>query len=292
MRMNSNTEEDIPDQCPVCKKKSRYLLIHINAKCKEQIDSELIEKWKMLAKIRSKKKYQAKYVEKGKHKLAQSKYVKKIKEEDKESFRKIKKLEKSRYLNKTRFQIKKIKRRSKLFKDLCISTLWFLKKGMISETELVKFQLIEDEVCRNYRDKKGRKFDPEVAHSWIRNINFKLLQSLITFHEIALVPKSIWLKALNVVSNDEGKLQLKEKLFRLIGKLQAYNSENTKDVTIPEEFKCALKSCPIAETYEEVMKFKCEVQSCARCKPTDETPDFMPDDFSEEDQVLLNFTFY
>ena len=79
MRMNSNTEEDIPDQCPVCKKKSRYLLIHINAKCKEQIDSELIEKWKMLAKKRSKKKYQAKYVEKGKHKLAQSKYVKKIK---------------------------------------------------------------------------------------------------------------------------------------------------------------------------------------------------------------------
>ena len=92
--MNSNTEEDIPDRCPVCKKKARYLLIHINAKCYKQIDSELIEKWKMLAKRRSKKKYQAKYIEKGKHKLAQSKYVKKIREEDKESFLQIQKLKK------------------------------------------------------------------------------------------------------------------------------------------------------------------------------------------------------
>ena len=88
--------------------------------------------------------------------------------------------------------------------------------------------------------------------------------------------------------NDEGKLQLKEKLFRLIGKLQAYNNKSTKDVTIPEEFICAVKSCPSVKAYE---KFKCEFQSCARCKPTDETPLLMPEDFSDEGQVLLHFTY-
>ena len=141
--MSSNSEEDVPECCPVCKKKVRYLLIHINARCYKEIDDGLIEKWKMLAKKKSKKKYQAKYVEKGKHKVSQSKYAKKMKDEDKESFLKIQKLKKCRYLNKRRFQIKKTMRRLKLFKDLCRSTLWFLKKGEICETYLMKFQLIE-----------------------------------------------------------------------------------------------------------------------------------------------------
>ena len=268
--MSSNSDEEIPDRCPACKKKVRFLLIHINARCYKEIDENLIEIWKKLAKRRSKKKYQAKYVEKGKHKLAQSKYAKKIRDEDEKSFLKVQKLKQSRYLNKIRFQIKKTKRRSKLFKDLCRTTLWFMKDGSICESYLMKFHLIEDEVCKKYCDLEGKKFDPDVAHSWIKEIDFKLLQSLITFHEVALVPRSIWLKALGMVSCDEEKLELKEKLFRLIGKLQAYNHSNTKDIPIPKEFK-------------------------SRCKGKDEheipwTWADLPNDFSAQDQVLLYFT--
>ena len=263
--MSSNSEE-IPDRCPVCNKGTRYLLIHINAKCYKSIDTDLIEKWKKLAKKRSKKKYQAKYVKLGKHKVAQLKYSKKLREEDEESFLKNQKLKQSRYLNKARFQIRKIGKRARKFRDLCRRSLYYLKQGEVPPEEfLMKFQLIEDELCRNYRSLRGRRLDPDIAHSWIEDFDFKLLQSMITFHEVALIPRSIWLKAQNSLSHDEDKSDLRVKLFKLIGKLQSYNHRNTKDVSIPEEFK-------------------------SRCKATDESPWVwypLPDDFSDEDQVLF-----
>ena len=44
------------------------------------------------------------------------------------------------------------------------------------------------------------------------------------------------------IEKDEGMLELQKKLFKLIGKLQAYKHNNTKDVNIPDEFKSRCKA--------------------------------------------------
>ena len=40
-----------------------------------------------------------------------------------------------------------------------------------------------------------------------------------------------------MVNNNEGKIHLKEKLFSLIGKLQSYDNQNTRQIEIPDEYK-------------------------------------------------------
>ena len=74
----------------------------------------------------------------------------------------------------------------------------------------------------------------------------------------------IWVRALKKV-DDDGRKELKGKLHRLIGKLQAYQSENTNEVSIPEEFKSS-------------------------CKATDDTPyvwEPLPETFTDRDETLL-----
>ena len=55
--------ESIPDRCPVCRKRSFNVLLHIQKKdsCIDKIEPELYAKWKNEAKKRSKKKYQEKF---------------------------------------------------------------------------------------------------------------------------------------------------------------------------------------------------------------------------------------
>ena len=54
---------------------------------------------------------------------------------------------------------------------------------------------------------------------------------------MVLVPKSRWLRAIKEVTTNEDMKYLSDELYRLIGKLQSYENENTKDISIPEEFK-------------------------------------------------------
>ena len=109
-----------------------------------------------------------------------------------------------------------------------------------------------------------KNFYPEPVYQWARRVNYVLLSSVITFQKIALVPKMIWVRALKKV-DDDGRKELKGKLHRLIGKLQAYQSENTNEVSIPEEFKSS-------------------------CKATDDTPyvrEPLPETFTDRDETLL-----
>ena len=232
---------DIPDRCPVCNKGKKYLLAHLGSKldCSSKIDSALIDKWRKIARKRTQQNCQKKYIKSGKHKLAQAKYVKKCEDEDKESFLKIQKQKQAKYHNIRRFEVGKPKKRYKVFEDLCIKTLYSLKKGETPlEAHLMKFQLVEDELCKKYVDiTTNQKVDPNVAHSWLNKVSPWLLKTVVTFQRVALIPRSNWLKAISEVERNEEKKYLRDKLFKLIGKLQAYNHENTKSFSVPEEFK-------------------------------------------------------
>ena len=78
--------ETLPNECPVCNKETKNVLLHIRKKksCSSQVDPVLYEHWKEEAYKRKKKKYvdagkhkkdKAKYVQSGKHKKDQAKYV-------------------------------------------------------------------------------------------------------------------------------------------------------------------------------------------------------------------------
>ena len=70
-------EEELPNECPSCKTVEEKIVLHIsrNKSCLSNIDPELYQKWKKISKRRSKRKYQAKYVESGEHSEAQARYV-------------------------------------------------------------------------------------------------------------------------------------------------------------------------------------------------------------------------
>ena len=60
---------------------------------------------------------------------------------------------------------------------------------------------------------------------------------VITFQKVVLAPKSKWIRAIKEVNTKEDKKHLQDKLFRLIGKLQSYENENTKGISLPDEFR-------------------------------------------------------
>ena len=59
---------------------------------------------------------------------------------------------------------------------------------------------------------------------------------VITFQKIVLIPKSKWIRAIKEVQTNKSKEHLSDKLYRLIGKLKSHGNENTKDISIPDQF--------------------------------------------------------
>ena len=251
-------DEDFPDKCPVCKKITNNILLHINKKesCKEKVSPELYSKWKNEGNKRKKRRYQAKYVESGKHNIAQANYIQKCKEVDKDSFLQQQRHTHAKFRNKERIISEKHgeEERQNAFKTLCITCLWFLKQGRTPSTQnMNKFHLVEGETG----------LENDEVHDWLKNIDSGLLDSVITFQKIVLVPKSRWLSALEVVKDNPDKEELKEKLFKIISNLQAYKNENTTDILIPDEYKSNFK--PPANEWSP-----------------------LPEDFSKEDEVMLD----
>ena len=125
-------EEDgyIPDRGPICRKRSNNVLLHIKKKdsCKQKIEPQLFDKWKIKAKKRSKRKYQRKFVETGRHKVVQKKYNDKCKDFDKEGYLKVGRQAQAKYVNRERVQ-KNTEDRLKVFKKLCIDILNSLQNG-------------------------------------------------------------------------------------------------------------------------------------------------------------------
>ena len=251
----------------------QFVRVRKSEKCSSVIDSESLKNWREAAHKMKSRKAQSKYIKKGKHKEVQAKYAKKCMEEDKESFLQLQRHKNARlreilfrYEDYTRKYMRKKYRykRQESFQKLCIRTLSCLRRGECPpETWLNKFHIVEHEKCLNYSD-GGKQYDPDKLHEWLKEIDIRLLILMISFQKIALIPRSYWLKAQKKVENTK-KEHLKERLYKLIGKLQAYKHKNTKDVVIPNEYR-------------------------SNCKATeDNLPiwDSMPGVLSSEDETLL-----
>ena len=231
--------DELPDKCPVCGKVTKSILIHINQKesCKASINSEVYNGWKILARKRSKRKYQDYYVKKGDHSEAQARYMKESFETDRLSSLQTERHKKGRYLSRYRIEnaddIKKLglDKREPDFRRLALSCFWRLGHGEVpSEEELLKFHLVESET----------EMDNDEVHDWLKYVNTSHLKMVITFQQLILIPKSKWLSIIDKVKN-ESKTDFQERIFKMIGRLQEYGNENTKKIDIPAEYKSKIK---------------------------------------------------
>ena len=230
--MMEEEEDSIPDRCPVCRKKSQSLLLHILKKdsCKDKIEPELYEKWKNEAKKRSKKKYQEKFVKSGKHKEAQKKYIEKCKKSFKESHLKIRRQVQAKYVNRMKVQTIETEDRKEDFNNLCIDMLHSLRQGRTpSERDLNRFHLIESDLFADD--------DRDDAYAWLKDIDGGLLLLVICFQKVCLLPGRIWLDAYFKVeckTKDRGKwLDQHDTFYRLIGQLASYRHTFEMEHLIP-----------------------------------------------------------
>ena len=146
------------------------------------------------------------------------------------------------------------KKRLKDFKWMCERFLWYLKQGLTPRPKLTygicgkpstgksvlnRFHLVEADLRyqQDFEDDKDYEDYDDEVHDWLKDVDGTLLCWVTQYQKICLVPKSRWLRTLEQLKSCEDKKHLLNKLYRLIGKLQSYNYENTEDIPIPEEFK-------------------------------------------------------
>ena len=247
--MEEEEEESVPDNCPVCRKRSNNVLLHIQKKdsCKDKIEPELYEKWKNEANKRRKKKYQSKFVKSGKHKEVQKKYSEKCKKDDRESYLQVRRHTQAKFVNREKVQ-KGSEDRMKKFNELCIDILYSLRQGRTpSEKDLNNFHLIESDFAPSDRDE---------VYAWLKDVDGGLLISVICFQKVCLLPRKAWyfahLKVEGTTKKDRRNRMRdqEEKLYRLMGQLASYRHSPTLQYKhlIPREFK--LKRKPEPSTWQ------------------------------------------
>lgn len=247
--------EELPSKCPVCKKVKNNLLLHIRLKesCNKEVGPELYRKWKNLADKRNKSKAQKKYIQTGKHKNVQKKYMNKCDAADREHSLQVQRRKQARFL-----QREKIKRgkqssskRLESFNTLCIDILQALKQGIIpNETQLNKFHLVEPEIDPD--DKK--------LYTWMMATDKKFLLDVILFQQMAFMTKLEWESSLKAARNLS--IEAMVKIREIIGKMQAYKHPNTSEVFVHEKYKSkckatednSLSSHPRPETFSDCDK--------------------------------------
>ena len=248
-------ETEIPDKCPICRKGTRKLLLHIRKSdpCWQQIDKNQYEIWKKEINKRNKRNYQSKYVKDGRHNTTQKKFIKKCKKDDYSSSLQIQAQRRAK--NKNREIIGKgtpgsenkeeQEKRMQTFQKMCCWSLYQLREGTICDSygrynyNLNKFHLIEADFNEHHHDE---------LHAWMKGISSELLSKFITFQQIALVPRSRWKLAIEKAKKDPLKKKYEEKIYKIIGKLKSYNHELTTRITIPENYKSNCKGtneCPM-----------------------------------------------
>lgn len=254
-------DEDFPDKCPVCRKVANNILLHINKKesCKDKVSPELYAKWKNEGNKRKKRKYQEKYVESGKHKIAKANYVQKCVKSDEKSFLQVQRHNRARHYNKEKILSGNFgnEKRKEAFKNLCKECLWNLKQGKIpSSWSLNRFHLVESTIL---------SMDSDQLHAWLKDVESGLLLKVIAFQKIVLVPESTWLTAIQAVDDSPDKKEMKDRLFNLICNLQAYGNENTMKISVPMEYLCQFNPNVMNSGYYP-----------------------MPENFTDEDEIQLD----
>ena len=219
----------LPERCPICNTKKKNILLHIKSKesCFEKMDKQIFEEWQKVARKETKRKYQIKFNLSGGHNKARDKRTKEA--------QKLKALKERKF-----FQKLLVKQKAKSFIRLAGESLLYLSQGRIPRPCVIKnFHFFEEDptIIKDGLYETKCLLNEDQLHAWLKEINSQLFETVISFQTVVLITESNWLLAIKSVEETLEKKELKDKLFRLIGKLKAYENENTKKVTIPEEYK-------------------------------------------------------
>ena len=226
----TETKIELPERCPICNKKKPNILLHIKTKesCYEKIDKQVLEEWRIMARKEAKKKYQTKFNQRGAHNKARKRKAEEAKEMNRLKIMK----ESQKYI---------VERKTKDFLTLAEWFLLALSQGRTLRVYIVKsktFHLLEDDYSTIKIGIYTEKclLDDQEVHAWLKNINSQFLEAVISLQKVILIPETDWINAVKIVEEDPSKEYLKDNLFRLIGKLQAYQHENTKNILIPDKY--------------------------------------------------------
>ena len=243
---DSGDDEDevqvkIPERCPNCNIKKKNILLHIQCTdmCYKMIDKQDFQEWRKMAQKESKRKYQLKFNERGGHNKARS-------------IRREEEYERKEFEATRRFHKERVKWKRSLFIQLSGEILMYLSIGNVPDLAFrsVRDQLIQSDYS-TYKDgiyTYKSLLNEEEEHAWVKEIKGQFLEAVIAFQIVILIPRSNWENAVKTVK-EAGKEELGNKLFKLIGNLQANNTGDQRmwdgkeharmgfEVAIPEKFR-------------------------------------------------------
>ena len=243
---DSEDDEDevqvkIPEMCPNCNIKKKNILLHIQCTdmCYKMIDKQDFQEWRKMAQKESKRKYQLKFNERGGHNKARS-------------IRREEEYERKEFEATRRFHKERVKWKKSLFIHLSGEILMYLSIGKIPDLAFnsVRDQLIQSDYS-TYKDgiyTYKSLLNEEEEHAWVKEIKGQFLEAVIAFQIVILIPRSNWENAVKTVK-EAGREELGNKLFKLIGNLQANNTGDQRmwdgkeharmgfEVAIPEKFR-------------------------------------------------------
>ena len=218
----------IPDRCPSCKVKKKNILLHIQASesCFQKVDQKTYQEWTELSKKRCKSIFQYKYVDKGEHTKAQNKYFEKKRKHQRD-------FETKEILKSNSRRDQQEKRRK--FVHMSETCLLNLTKGRTPPEWMFRcYKLIlEEEVWY-----KGELVmtDGE-SNAWLKEFGTAFLDAAISMRILVNIPKSKWISVIESMELQNENEEYKDKLFKLIGKLQAGENERTKGIDIDKRYQ-------------------------------------------------------
>ena len=241
-----NKEEDFSKYlytCPVCDRPFTVVLQHLNTdkECKEKVTDTQREELVQMSREcrlerdkrnRKRKKVQDSEMFRENANRRKAKQRERIKEEKKEkAHKKFLKSDKESKMSLKYFY----------FRRMSVWFLRYLTHGRIPPAEwstkcfdsLGGGLVIQDEVLY----KEEQILSKEEANGWLKDIDTALLEAVMSLHTLILIPKSKWQRAVEILEASEEDIELKEKVFHLIGKLQAGGNTNTKDISVPSNYQ-------------------------------------------------------
>ena len=237
-------DEEKSEICPICKKNTNKMLLHFNKsrKCQEKVSKKQMEEILGNAKRRN---IMNMISDAGKKGFSKKKFpslkVKISQEEIRENARKRKAKEREKLRQEKRKKAKiewlkaeKEEERTKRKKAFIYMSTWFLvylSQGRIPATWTTNcFHLVEK------RNESPPEIEDPYDWTWVKDIDTAFLEAVLSMKAIVRIPYSKWISAIKILEDNQGNETLKEKVFRLIGKLQAGKNANTMGISIPEKY--------------------------------------------------------
>ena len=244
--LSKKEEEDFSKYlytCPVCDRPFRVVLQHLNTykECKEKVTEtqreeleQMSREWRLERDKRNRKRKQMEDPDKVRENATRrkAKQRERIRTEKKEeAHKKFLKSDKEGDMRKKYFY----------FRRMSVWFLRYLTHGRIPPAEwstkcfdsLGGGLVIQEEVLY----KEEQILSKSEANGWLMDIDTALLEAVMSLHTLILIPKAKWQKAVEMLEVNEEEIALKEKVFHLIGKLQAGGNINTKGISIPSNYQ-------------------------------------------------------